>query len=406
MALLFAYTARARDGRFVSGTVAAGSRDSALFDLRSRALFVTALEATDSARSALPRVFSVLPVAHGAYVALFRSLATLVHAGVTLQRALDVSVEQCADRRLYEALSAAAFDVRNGSPLSDALARHPREFPRMHVAMIRAGEVGGVLDDVLERLAALLEQERSLRKRISSALAYPAVVGVSALGLLLFLIGSTVPAFAGIFRQMQIELPPTTRMLLAAGNLMSSPLAFPVFAAAVLVVVFLVMFLRNRPGVRAHMDRIALLLPLIGSIIRKSTCARLARMFGSLIRSGVAIDTAFTVACDVIGSAVYRAHLEQSADLLRQGERISRCFEARGLFEPLFRQLVHVGEETGTLDAMLLRLAEYYDVDVDAALTALASIVEPALIVGLGAIVGVIVGSILLPLYSVIGSIR
>jgi type IV pilus assembly protein PilC len=339
-------------------------------------------------------------------MAFFRSFATLIRAGVPIRRALDVAVDSCRDARLREALRSVASDIESGSELSTAMARRPHEFPRLFVAMIRAGELGGALDDILERIATLLERHSAIRKRVQSAMAYPLVVALAALALVLFLVGSTVPAFASMFAEMHVTLPWTTRALIALGSALHEPLAWLAIAVVPLLMLGVMRVGRRLEGFALQIDRFRLAMPAFGGILRKSVISRFSRTLGVLLRSGVPLLGALDAAGPVVENAVYARFTQELGGSLREGTSIAVAVERNALFDGLFVQLVRVGEETGTLDAMLLRIAEYYELDVETAIAALGSVVEPILIVGLGAIVGVIVASILVPLYSMIGSIR
>ncbi|HEX8806544.1 MAG TPA: type II secretion system F family protein, partial [Candidatus Aquilonibacter sp.] len=252
----------------------------------------------------------------------------------------------------------------------------------------------------------LLERHSAIRKRVRSAMVYPLVVALAALALVLFLVGSTVPAFASMFAEMHVTLPWTTRALIACGNALREPLVWLAIALAPPATVGMIRMGRRTERVALQLDSFSLVLPAFGGILRKSVIARFSRTLGTLLRSGVPLLAALDSAHDVVENAVYAHFTRELGVSLREGVPIAAAVERTALFDGLFAQLVRVGEETGTLDAMLLRIAEYYELDVETATAALGSIVEPVLIIGLGAIVGIIVASILIPLYSMIGSIR
>jgi type IV pilus assembly protein PilC len=403
---LYYYTGRSSEGRFVSGSLQAETYEQALAHLRMRSLFVTSLEVTGSASAAAVLLFALLPLDRGAQVAFFRAFATLVASGVTVRRALDVTIEQCRDPRLSEALQSVAGDIEAGSSLSSAMARRPREFTELFVAMIRAGELAGALDEVLERLAGLLERDRAVRKRLGAALAYPVIVTLAALGLVLFLVANTVPAFAAMFQEMHVDLPLSTRILIMVGDALKEPLTWSALAVVPIAAILAVRFARTSQSAERLIDRLRTRLPIFGPIVRKATIAQLARTLGTLLRSGVPLLGALDAASDAVDNGIYRDCIRDVALSLRHGDPITAPLERSGVFEPLFVQLVRVGEETGALDAMLLKLADYYEFDVETAIATLGSVLEPVLIVVLGAIVGTIVTSILIPLYSIIGSIK
>ena len=406
MASIYAYTARDGEGGFVAGSLQADNREQALAHLRTRILYVTSIAPADSTHGVIGSIVTGWPVSSSARSAFFRAFATLIRAGVPIRRALDVVVESCRDARLREALRSISSDIESGSELSNAMSKRPREFPRLLVAMIRAGELGGALDEILERLATLLERHMAIRKKVRSALAYPLIVATAALALVLFLVGSTVPAFASMFAEMHVTLPWSTRMLIAAGNALKNPLIWIAIAALPPATLALIRIGRREKRIAFRIDRFSLATPVFGSVLRKAVVARFSRTLGTLLRSGVPLLEALEAANDVAENAVYSRLARDLSVALREGSSIAAALERSSLFEGLFLQLLRVGEETGTLDVMLLRIADYYDLDVETAVATLGSVFEPILIIGLGALVGLIVASILIPLYSMIGSIK
>ncbi|HEY8296755.1 MAG TPA: type II secretion system F family protein [Candidatus Baltobacteraceae bacterium] len=403
---LFYYTARDVRGAFVRGSVEAVSDATALASLRTRALFVTSLERAGTARGTLVGALQFGSVKQAALVAFFRSFATLLSAGVAMRRSLEVTIEQGTDARLGEALRGILHDIEGGNTLSDAMARHPREFHRLYVAMVRAGEVGGVLDEVLEWLAAFLERDRSLRKRVAASLAYPAVVALTACSLVVFLLTSVVPMFENMYQQMHVALPPITSFLIHLGAaLRSAKLWAAVGVVAISGLVCCTRFRKALASARA-LGAARLRVPVLGAIARKATLARMARMLGILLRSGVGLVAALDVVAGVVGNVIYEEHLALVGVALAHGDTLAAPLATSRLYDPLFVQMIRVGEETGALDSMLARVAEYYETDVEAALGALGSILEPVTIVLLGGIVGFIVSAIFIPLYTLIGNIK
>lgn len=403
---LYFYTARSSEGAFVSGSMHAETQEKALANLRLRALYVTSLERSGSPRAVGASIFGLLPLDEGARVGFFRAFATLIAAGVPMRRALDVALSQCKDRRFSEALRAVASDIEQGCSLSAAMSRRPREFSHLFVAMIRAGELAGALDEILERLATLLERDRALRKRVAAALAYPAIVAVSAFGLVAFLVASTVPAFASMFNGLHVELPLSTRVLVAASHAMNGAGIWNLCAVVMLLAGVTRYVLRRVPQCKAWWHGACIRAAVVGPLVRKTAVARIMRTLGTLLRAGVPVLAALDATRDVVENVHYRSCVTAVAASLRSGNSLVEPIERSGLFDPLVAQLLRAGDETGTLDRMLLRLADYYELDVETAIAALSSLVEPCLVIVLGAVVGIIVGSILVPLYSLIGSIR
>jgi type II secretory pathway component PulF len=397
---VFRYTARSHSGEPVAGALRAESRAAATLDLQRRSLFVTSLVPSQGSRLKAAAFFGHR---RRALLAFFRAFSVLIRAGVSLRRALSVTVTHCSEKRLREALRAVLADVEYGSSLSTALARRPRDFSALQTAMIGAGEAGGVLDDVLERIADVLEHEHAVRKKVQTALVYPAVVAAAAAILILFLIVHVVPMFASLFARFTVPLPWPTRILLELGTTLGSIKSIPILVTAVAGLAAVSRLVRPRQI--ESLDRVRLKIPLIGVLLRYGALARLTRMLGVLLRSGVSVLTAIDVVAPVSGSRTYERGLRRVGDALRRGEGIHAAFQRNLSCDPLTLALIGVGEESGALDAMLIAAANYLDVEVEATLATLASILEPALIGVVGLIVGLIVFSIFLPLYGLIGSI-
>ncbi len=276
----------------------------------------------------------------------------------------------------------------------------------MTIAIVRAGEAGGSLDESLRTLARWEERDRALRRKIVATLTYPAVVSVAAVALLLFLIGNTIPAFAATFAQLHAHLPLITRLLLRLGGLIDSSEFVPSVAALAAAIIAAGLWVRHRyPPLADAFDRFRFMLPLVGPVLSKASAARLARTLGSLLKAGVDVVTSIDICTGVVGPA-HRRCLKSVTASLRRGEGLVAPFEQSGLFEPTFAQLLRSGEESGAIDAMFVRIARFYESDVETSLLALTSILEPILICTLGLAVGTIVASIIIPLYSMIGNIQ
>jgi len=400
----YRYTARTSAGAIVRGRITSHDIDAALAGLRQRALFVTAVEPErgHGTSMTLPRFGNG---GGRARVAFFRSFATLVRAGVPLRRGLDVAIERGTNRALTAALRDVAGDIERGDPLSAALARRPDTFSPLIVAMVTAGESGGILDDVLERIALFLERDDALRKSVTAALAYPVVVLTSSLALVAFLIIRVVPMFSQLFAAFHVPLPLSTRILIAIGDGAARPAVWSsVIVAGLLTLAATVAVLRT-PGGRLTFDRLRLGIPVAGPLLRKTIVARFARMTGTLVRSGIELSAALEVIIPVTGSPVHETALRRVATALREGEPFTAPLAASGEFDPMLIALAGVGEETGMLDVMLPKAADYFEADVAAAIATLGAVVEPALIAFLGVIVGLIMYAVFIPLYSLIGSV-
>lgn len=406
MSAVFYYAGRSAEGRLVRGTVEAPSRDAAAAQLRARSLCLTSLESGDRPVGALARIALRLRRPSPARATLFRSFATLIGAGISVRSAIEALLRQ-SDGSLKDALTSMASEVEAGAALSKAMESNPSVFSRIAVAIVHAGEVGGTLEDALAVLADMEERERALRKRVGAALAYPAVVCVTAAGLVLFLLAQTMPAFAAMFSSMRVPLPATTRLLIAAGEWLHSPLPWILLVAVPTATWILASRCRSSQAPWAiTLDRLRLKIPLYGPIIAKAAAARFARGFGSLLRAGVDVAAALEAAIRVVDASAYRHALREVLPALHGGEPLAPPFERTRLFDATFLQLVRAGEESGSIDAMLLRVAHHYETDVESALAGFTAVLEPILICVLGAAIGTIVASIIIPLYSMIGNIQ
>jgi type IV pilus assembly protein PilC len=334
-----------------------------------------------------------------------RQLATLVNAGLPLLRALRVVQKQERNSRLRRVIGELADSIESGSTFAEALAQHPRIFSKLFVNMVHAGEVGGVLDVVLNRLAEFMEKAQKIKSKIVSAMVYPVVVLVMAVTILTLLMIFIVPKFQQIFQDLLegAQLPAMTRMVLGVSQTMTHRLPFVILGVAAFVMI--VKLMAKLPGGKYAVDWTKLHLPIFGTLVQKTAIARFARTLGTLMTSGVPLLQALnivreTVQNDVIAKAIMLVH-----DSVKEGENVAPPMEASRVFPPMVVSMVEVGEETGGLPEMLMKVADSYEEDVDNTVVALTSIIEPILIIFLALIVGSIVIALFLPLVSIIGKL-
>lgn len=323
-----------------------------------------------------------------------RQLSVMVSAGVPLVRALGILSDQCTNPKLARALNILSDDVQQGTNMSESMRKSPAVFDRLYTAMIQAGEVGGVLDDVLERLSKLLEDTARLQNQIKSAMSYPVTVGSFAvlvfLGMTMFLI----PVFAGIFEQIGGELPLFTQIMLNISGFLRSPSALLVPIVFVGGSILFKQYYATPIG-RRQIDAWSLKLPLFGDLIQKNAVARFSRTFGSLTRAGVPMLTALEIVRDTAGNQVIADAIDLAREEVQSGGMISVALAKPKCFPVMALQMLSIGEETGELDAMLMKVADFYEDEVEQAVKAMTSIMEPIMIV----VVGIMVGSILLSMY-------
>lgn len=328
-----------------------------------------------------------------------RQFAAMVNAGVALVRCLGVLTEQCPNPKLKKALIAISREVQEGTNLSEAMRKHPKCFDNLYVSMVQAGEVGGVLDEVLNRLAKLLEDMARLKNQIKSAMAYPVVVGILAilvfLGMTIFLI----PIFAAIFKDLGTELPALTQFMV---NLSAWITSYWFFIPLIFIIPTIAYrWYYKTPMGRVQIDRFLLKMPLFGDLNEKSAVARFCRIFGTLTRSGVPILQSLDIVRDTSGNQVIANAVEAAKLEIQNGGMISLALQKEQVFPLLAIQMMSIGEETGELDSMMMKVADFYEDEVEQAVKALTSIIEPLMMVVLAVMVGVILLSMYLPLFKV-----
>lgn len=337
--------------------------------------------------------------------AFTRQLATLIDAGLPLLRGLDVLRKGEKNATLKRTLQQLAESVEGGSTFSEALAQHPKVFNKLYVNMVRAGEAGGVLDVTLSRLADFQEKAQKIKNKVITAMVYPTVVIVVALGIVTFLMIVVIPKFQEIFTDL-LEgkpLPPLTLFVLACSNLVKN--RFPLVAGCVVAIWFSIKGIGKTVKGRYYLDKLKLNAPVFGQLIRKVGIARFTRTLGTLIASGVPILQALNIVRETSGNAVIAKAVSQIHDSVKEGERIVQPLEASGVFPAMVVSMVDVGEETGALPDMLMKVADVYDDEVDNAVGAITSLLEPIMIVILAVIVGTIVIAMFLPLINVISQL-
>ncbi|MEG3438875.1 type II secretion system F family protein [Pannus brasiliensis CCIBt3594] len=329
-----------------------------------------------------------------------RQFSVMINAGVAIVRCLGVLGDQCGNPKLKKALQAISAEVQQGSTLSDAMSKHPDCFDDLYVSMIEAGETGGVLDEVLNRLSKLLEDMARLKNQIKSAMTYPVAVGILAIvvffGMTIFLI----PVFAKIFTDLKVELPALTKFMLFLSSVMRSWLILiPIVTIA--GTVFLLKNYYKTPTGRLQIDAFFLKMPLFGELNEKSAVARFCRVFGTLTRSGVPILNSLDIVCNTVGNQVIANAIAGAKSEIQQGGMMSLALQNANVFPPLAIQMISIGEETGELDAMMMKVADFYEDEVEQAVKALTSIIEPIMMVGIAGLVGTILLSMYLPMFKI-----
>ena len=423
----FNYVALDARGQEASGLLEAASSSAAISQLRQSGYFPTSVieeaiissdgkeargRTATAARMTKPRakkgivLFQRRKVKSKILMIFTRQLATLIEAGLPLLRSLNVLTKQERDKVMKKTIDKLADSVQSGSTFSDALALHPKIFNDLFVSMVRAGEVGGVLELVLTRLSEFQEKAAKIKNKILSAMVYPIIVLTMAMGILVFLLVFIVPRFELIFQDLLGDkpLPPVTRFVLGVSNLMQHQ-GLVLLGAVVAIVVIYNFVGRTRRG-RLAIDNLKLRMPLFGNLNRKTAISRFARTLGTLVTSGVPILQALNITRETAGNAAIARALARVHDCVKEGESVVQPLEASKMFPPMVVSMVDVGEETGKLPEMLLKIAEVYDDEVDNAVAALTSMLEPIMIVILAVIVGTIVLALFTPLISIITTLQ
>jgi len=398
------FVAQVRDsrGNTIKQKIAASNLAEARSTLRDQGLFVQDIKQNAGIGSLdLKKIqTSMVSVTIKDKAVFSRQFAALVSAGVAMVRGLGVLSEQCTNPKLKVALTAVSTDIQEGVSLSDAMRKHPECFDNLYVSMIQAGEVGGVLDEVLGRLAKLLEDTARLQNQIKSALAYPVVVGSLATIIFLAMTIFIIPVFAGIFKEIGGDLPAFTQAMLDISEFLRSPKVLILVILIPIVVFSYKRYYSTRVG-RETMDRFFLKMPLFGDLIQKSATARFCRTFGALTRSGVPILTCLEIVRDTAGNQIIANAVDEARREIQTGGMISIALQKEQVFPIMAIQMISIGEETGEIDAMLMKVADFYEDEVEQAVKALTSIMEPIMILFLGGMVGSILLAMYLPMFKV-----
>ena len=413
------YKSKNNQGKIVTGTLEAETEMEAVSELRRRGLTVISLNAgKGSATKAATSMFSgknrsasrgrgKLPsgrVKNMELVVFTRQLATMVSAGIPLVESIEVLEEQSSNRVFKAVLEAVIADVRAGSDLSQSLANHPKIFKAIYVNMVRAGEASGQLDITLARLAEYQEKAEALKSEIKAAMTYPVISMALVMGITIFLLVFIIPKFKEMFASMDAELPWITSALLSFSELVQSTFVWWVLGT-IMAVVAIVLYFRTDKGELVK-DWITLHIPVFGGLFSKVAISRFTRTFSTLIQSGVPILGALEIVEATAGNRLYANGIATAAESVRQGETLGEPLARTKLFPPMVTRMVSIGERTGALEALLEKIADFYDQEVSTTVKSLTSLIEPMLIAVMGCLVGGMVMAIFLPIFKLIGNIN
>ena len=399
----FAYEGRTRQGQVKKGVIEAATEAAAMMQLRAQSIIPTSVR-PKTARS-FELNFMKKKVTTRDLVVFTRQFATMIDAGLPLVQCLDIQAEQQQNKTFGETLARVKADVEQGSTFAESLGKHPRTFDELDVNLVTAGEIGGVLDTILNRLSAYLEKADQLKRKVKSAMVYPATVMVVAIGVLTLLLVKVIPVFEKMFSDFGGELPGPTQAVINLSNWMQAYLPF-LTVVIVGIVIGYIQARRRSPRFRYQTDAIYLKLPVFGPLLKKVAVARFSRTFSTMLSSGVPILDALDICAKTSGNRVIESGLQKTKAAISEGKTIAEPLKAVGVFPGMVVQMIGVGEQTGAMDSMLSKLADFYDDEVDAAVSALTSMLEPLMMVFLGGSVGTILIAMYLPIFKIAEAVQ
>ncbi|MBL8023647.1 MAG: type II secretion system F family protein [Elusimicrobia bacterium] len=396
----FAYKVRAAGGSVTTGVLESADQRAAVEQLRSqRMMILEIVERQPNLLDSLKKLDLFKASIPSKEIVLFsRQLSTLVSAGVALVSGLNILAEQIQHKGFKAVVLKVKEDIEAGQPIAEALKKHPDAFSNLYVAMIRAGEVGGILDVILERLSNYLESAEALRLKVKGAMMYPMVVSSIAALVTVFLLVGVIPTFKEIFSSFGAELPLPTRIVIGLSESLQNQ--WYIYLCVPVGLVFLgKRWLKTENG-RKIFDTKVLQLPLFGVMLRKVAVAKFTRTLGTLVKSGVPILQAMETVAQTAGNKVIESAIMAARESIREGERVADPLKRSGVFPPMVIQMISVGEETGNMDVMLHKIADFYDQEVEQAIKGLTSMIEPIVIVFMGILIGGIVIAMFIPMFE------
>ena len=394
----FHYKARDQEGVVSEGTIEAENKEYVVQRLKEQGYYISNIEEVEERAEVSFNLDLFQGVGLKDLVLFSRQFATMIKSGVSLVRSLTILARQVDNAKLQETIEDIQGEVERGSSLSEAMAEHKDVFSQLFISMIAAGETGGVMDEVLEEMADHFERENDLKQQVTSAMAYPAVITLVAIVVVFFLIVVVLPSFVGIFAGLDTQLPLPTRILLQVSDIMSN---YWYLLIGGLVAFFggIYFYYQTEDG-KKQIDWLLLKTPLIGDLITKISIARFSSTLSILLTSGVSILEGLEVVSNIISNQIIAERISQAQINVREGNSFTAPLSRDNVFPPLVIQMIKVGEETGSLEEMLEKVSDFYDQEVEYKVESMVSLIEPALILGLGLVVGSIVAAVMLPMFS------
>lgn len=412
----FAYEAMNQAGQEVKDEIDAATSEDALAKIRNLGYFPTRIREKGGARTKAAAAtkkkksgagFTIGKINQKTITQVTRQLSTLQDAGLPILRSLRILEEQQRPGAMKNILRGMSEDIEGGATLSEACGRHPKAFNRLYVNMVAAGETGGVLDVILQRLAEFMEKAQKLKKKIIGAMVYPVVVITFAMAIVTGIMVVVIPKFKDIFLDFDVQLPKVTLVLMGVSDwfVHGRPPGWAVVLFGPVAIFFGYKLIRSSQGGRYVVDFIMLRIPIFGTLVEKSAVSRFTRTLGTLINAGVPILEAVNITRDTAGNEVYSRAMEKVHDSIREGESVAAPLRSGKICDGMVTNMIDVGEETGELDKMLLKVADNYEEEIDVAVASLVSLLEPIMVLCLGGIVGFIVIALFMPLVSLISSV-
>jgi type IV pilus assembly protein PilC len=397
----FVYEGKAKGGKVVKGEYNALGRDDVFKYLRSRGIIVTKVR-----RKSKGLAFSFGTGVQAEDITNFaRQFSAMIGAGLPLIQCLSILTEQTENKNFKKVLISVTSGVEAGNSLADSMAKHPQIFPELFINMIAAGEIGGILDTILLRLATFLEKAAALKRKIKGAMMYPIVISVVSVLAIAALLGFVIPVFTKMFMDSGAKLPGPTLVVVNMSNFIKTPAKIlPLLSIIAFAVVFFVRY-RKTPGGHYNIDKWMLRVPVFGDLTKKSSVAQFSRTLGTLLGSGVSILEALDITAKTAPNMVIRRALQSMISAISEGKTITEPMKATGVFPPMVIQMVAVGEESGGMDQMLSKIADFYDEEVNAAVETLTSIMEPIIIVVLAVIMGGALIAMYMPMFDMINTV-
>jgi type IV pilus assembly protein PilC len=396
----FTYSARTVTGELKSGEIALKDKDEVIGFLRRQRLVPLKVNQKQSSLQ-LPGLGS--GVSTRDIVIFTRQFATMINAGLPLVQSLDILARQSENKALRKVIEEVLYDVESGQTLADAMREHEKVFPELYVNMVAAGEAGGILDTILLRLAVFLEKADALKRKIKGAMIYPSVIMTVAAGAVAVLLIFVIPTFQTMFASAGIALPGPTQFVIFLSETLQKN--WYLFVIGIVMFVIGIQRLYKTPGGQLMLDRLLLTVPILGPMQRKAAIARFTRTLGTLVSSGVSILDGLEITAKTSGNRVLHDAIMESRASIAGGETISEPLKKSGVFPPMVVSMINVGEQTGGLDEMLTKIADFYDEEVDAAVEALLAAMEPVMIVFLGVIVGGMIVAMYLPIFDMMNAV-